>query len=437
MKLRISAEDWEPFATELRLRKDVESAGIILAEVKEGGEVLVARSCRTVPVDGYLVRKVDLLSIDPVVLNRLVRPARERRLAVVTVHTHPGTQEPWFSLADDVGDSRLMPSLYVQTPGPHGSLVVAGETGRVGGRVWSPSGARQPLEVHVVGGQLKMHLSTPTSESQADGCFHRQELALGAMGQARLRHLHVVIVGLGGTGSVVLAQLAHLGVGRLTLIDGDVVEPANVSRIVGATLDDVGRPKVEVAARYVRALGLATKVETLHGQLGIEVEPDQLGSGDVIFSCVDRHTPRSILNRLSYEMLIPVIDLGTALRVGTDGRVTAGAGRVVLVGPSRSCLACWGHLDPDQLRVEAMAPEERASLAAEGYVQGVAIEQPSVIGFNTAVAGAAVVEFLRMVTGFGGTEDPPARLAFDFLSGTVRRTRLGGSRSCSICGAER
>ena len=45
MKLRISAEDWEPFATELRLRKDVESAGIILAEVKEGGEVLVARSC--------------------------------------------------------------------------------------------------------------------------------------------------------------------------------------------------------------------------------------------------------------------------------------------------------------------------------------------------------------------------------------------------------
>jgi hypothetical protein len=61
--------------------------------------------------------------------------------------------------------------------------------------------------------------------------------------------------------------------------------------------------------------------------------------------------------------------------------------------------------------------------------------QPSVIAFNTAVAGAGVTELLRLATGFAGAETPPLRLAFSFSEGTVRRNTVAANQRCEICGA--
>ena len=72
-------------------------------------------------------------------------------------------------------------------------------------------------------------------------------------------------------------------------------------------------------------------------------------------------------------------------------------------------------------------------MTVEGYVTGADISQPSVIAFNTMVAGAGVVELLRLVTHFGGCESPPLRLAFSFEQGTVRRNTIS-RQPCSICG---
>src|SRR5690606_27797481 len=99
-----------PFVDILRARTDVESAGIILAERLYGGGVLLARHLTVLPDDAYAIRRPDHIRIDPVAFNRLVRPARDNGLSVLTIHTHPGSDEPWFSTADDAGDSVLMPS---------------------------------------------------------------------------------------------------------------------------------------------------------------------------------------------------------------------------------------------------------------------------------------------------------------------------------------
>jgi hypothetical protein len=56
-----------------------------------------------------------------------------------------------------------------------------------------------------------------------------------------------------------------------------------------------------------------------------------------------------------------------------------------------------------------------------------------VVAFNTTVAGAAVVELLRLVTGFAGTDAPPLRLGFDFVTGGVRRNSLAQGEPCTIC----
>jgi hypothetical protein len=49
------------------------------------------------------------------------------------------------------------------------------------------------------------------------------------------------------------------------------------------------------------------------------------------------------MNRLSYEKAILLLDMGSAFRVGREGRIESSGRRVVIVGPGRPCLACWGH----------------------------------------------------------------------------------------------
>jgi proteasome lid subunit RPN8/RPN11 len=411
----------------------VESAGILLGEpvATPAGTMVVVREATVIPDDGYRIRREDQLSIDPVAMNRLTRPARDRGWSVITIHTHPGASEAWFSAADDAGDSRLMPSLHNQIPeAPHGSIVLV-DNGCVAARVFDGNAMSRPADLHVVGRTL----ATATFTDETDEpWFARQALALGARGQAALRRLRMGVIGLGGIGSLVSLQLAHLGVGELVLIDGDLVEPSNLSRIAGATKDDVGRThKVDVAARYARALGLVHQVECHRAFLGPEHEA-LLSSCDVVVSCVDRQTPRAILNRLAYRSLVPVIDLGTVFRVDARGTVIGDAGRVVVVGPGRPCLACWGHLDPHALRVEALSDADREREVRSGYIEGAAEPQPSVVAFNTFVAGAGVAELVRLVTAFAGIEHPPNRLAFSFTDGTVRRNSVAENSRCSICG---
>jgi ThiF family len=155
-----------------------------------------------------------------------------------------------------------------------------------------------------------------------------------------------------------------------------------------------------VAARYAERLGLRTEVRCLKGHFGKDISPEEIEGCDLVLSCVDRHLPRALLNRLSYEKAIPLIDMGSAFRVDASGRITAGSGRVVMVGPGRRCLACWGHIDPNRIRIESLSESDRAREVADGYIDGAEIAQPSVIAFNTAVAGAAVIELMRLVTAF-------------------------------------
>jgi hypothetical protein len=433
MKLRIIESQWNSFADSLRARADVETAGIVLAERLQGGQILLARDLVEIPDEGYLIRRGDQLRLDPVVLNRIIRPARDGSLSVITFHTHPGTAQPWFSDADDNGDARLMPSLLNQMPGPHGSAVIAGETGIAVGRVWSANGTKHDLEIQVVGRTLRAFWQE--RRLRKDGVwFDRQRLALGRTGQEAIRGLHVAIVGMGGMGSVIFMQLVHLGIRRITVVDGDQVSASNVSRILGATADDAERTwKVDVAARYAQQLGIGTDVHCLRGHLGHEIRPSEIEDCDLILSCVDRHFPRALLNRLSYEKAIPLIDMGSAFRVDAKGKVTAAAGRIVVAGPGRPCLACWGHIDSNRIRIESLSDADRAKEAAEGYISGAEVPQPSVVAFNTAVAGAAVIELMRLVTEFAGADDPPMRLAFDFETGTIRRNRLPEGAGCRIC----
>ena len=433
MKIRIHEKVWQSLFQSLWERDDIESAGILMGELVEAptGKIIVVKRAVPVPEKAYSIRKVDQISIDPVAFNRLIRPAKDNDWCVITIHTHPKARDAWFSKADDLGDSRLMPSIHCQIPGLlHGSMVVV-RNGDVTARMFKPNGQLVEASLWIIGNTVTTAVNVSCKDER---WFDRQQLALGKAGQSKLRNLRIGIVGLGGIGSLVSMQLAHLGVGQLVLIDGDIVEHSNVPRIVGANKNDAGRTyKVDVAARYMNNLGLSSPAEAYREHLSSKHEA-LIASCDVIVSCVDTHTPRALLNRYSYKYSSPLIDLGTVFRVDDTGKIVSDAGRVVTVGPGRPCLGCWGHIDSDAIRIESMSDKEIQQQVDEGYIEGANVTQPSVIGFNTYVAGAGVTEILRLVTGFSGADSPPNRLAFSFHNGVVKRNSLAAQPQCVICG---
>lgn len=86
------------------------------------------------------------------------------------------------------------------------------------------------------------------------GAFSRTELLLGEAAMERLARARIAVFGLGGVGGAAVEALARSGVGALELVDHDTVSLSNLNRQLIATLDSVGLPKTEAAARRIAAI---------------------------------------------------------------------------------------------------------------------------------------------------------------------------------------
>lgn len=123
----------------------------------------------------------------------------------------------------------------------------------------------------------------------------RQIRAFGRDGQHRLRAATAAVVGAGGIGSLIVQGLAHLGIGRLIVVDPDVVETSNLNRLAGATPDDArdGTPKAEAAARTARRIDSRIPVQAMTESI---LDTDvwlSLRCADLVFGAVDARAGRS------------------------------------------------------------------------------------------------------------------------------------------------
>ena len=124
------------------------------------------------------------------------------------------------------------------------------------------------------------------------------------------------MVGLGGTGSCVVEQLARLGIGHLTLVDGQQFEPSNVNRVYGSRRIDGGLPKTKIAERLIADIGLGTKVTLIDRPITFQSALMQLRTCDILFGCTDDEWGRSLLTRFAIYYYIPVLDMG--VRINSD-----------------------------------------------------------------------------------------------------------------------
>ena len=119
---------------------------------------------------------------------------------------------------------------------------------------------------------------------------------VGPEGQARLLDGSVLVVGAGGLGSPAIQYLAAAGVGRLGIVDDDVVERSNLQRQIVHGDADVGRPKVESAAEYVAGLNPDVDVETHETRLTTETVADVVDGHDVVLDASDNFATRYLVN---------------------------------------------------------------------------------------------------------------------------------------------
>src|SRR5690606_21292839 len=106
----------------------------------------------------------------------------------------------------------------------------------------------------------------------------------------RLRSAHVLVLGVGGGGSALVMSLAGLGVGRLTLVDRDDLEPRNFARQFLYRHADLGRSKVDRAAEWVREFDPTIEVRTVDRWIGGPADLADLVSGvDAVAGGLDGH----------------------------------------------------------------------------------------------------------------------------------------------------
>jgi molybdopterin/thiamine biosynthesis adenylyltransferase/rhodanese-related sulfurtransferase len=230
---------------------------------------------------------------------------------------------------------------------------------------------------------------------------------VGEEGQQRLLESRILLVGAGGLGSPASLYLAAAGVGRIGIVDADVVDDTNLQRQIVHSTTRLGEPKVRSAEQTLRALNPDVDVRGFEERLTSESADRILGEGwDVIVDGADNFPTRYLLNDASVWHGIPVVH-GSIFRF--EGQVTVfkpGAG---------PCYRCLFPQPP---------PPELAPSCAEGGVLGVL---PGVIGSLQAS------EALKVALGIG--EPLVGRLLlFDALETAFTEVTLRRDPECPVCG---
>lgn len=420
-----------------------ESFGFLLANVVRGtrGPRFCVRSF--VPVDQEDVqlsyqspRRIALSTILDV-----VNEAKQEDLAIVEVHNHPGVEDGvQFSQTDEAGFRETVPYMLDALGGrPYAALVV-GETS-IDARYWEAEGPGSKIENVTVAGE-SLRPIRPTSSQNRFGAqrsspdrFDRQIMIFGEAGQRRLSEMRVAVVGLGGIGSHVVQQLAHAGVRSMVLIDDDTVEESNLNRLIGATPDDVGRPKTKIAQRQVSQItgGEATVISPIQANVQDEVSQLHLATADLVLGCLDNDGASLIVNQLAKQLCLPYLDLGTGIHVSEDGDIRSAGGHLALVTPDGPCLTCMDLIDRQEAQYFLSSPEDRQDAQERGYTDGWDLPDPSVVGLNGTVASMAVDRVLEYSTRL----DTPPSLEYYYMQGepqrSIRTRRVDQDSGCYTC----
>ena len=230
---------------------------------------------------------------------------------------------------------------------------------------------------------------------------------VGVEGQEKILQSHVVVVGAGGLGSPVILYLATAGVGRITLVDDDVVDATNLQRQIAHTMADVGEFKAKSAMKKVALINPDVSVAPIFERADAVMLDRLVFDADVVVDCCDNFATRHAINAACVKHKKPLVS-GAAIRF--DGQISVYDSR----SDSSPCYACIFPPDAD-------LEETRCA------TMGVFAPLVGIIGSMQAA------EALKLMSG-AGTALTGRLLMLDGRDMSWNEVRFQRDPTCKVCG---
>jgi len=228
----------------------------------------------------------------------------------------------------------------------------------------------------------------------------------GIEGQARVQAAHAVIVGAGGLGSPAALYLAAAGVGRLTLVDDDVVDLGNLQRQILHRNDRLDQPKAWSGRQTLLALNPGITVHARAERLEDEALDALVAQADVVLDCTDNFITRYAINRACVRHRRCLVS-GAAIRF--DGQVS-------VFDLRQSDAPCYQCLFPEAQDAEVV---HCATVGVFGPLVGM-------------VGSAQAAEALKVLTGMGETL-AGRLLRIDALHARWHTAAMARDPCCAVC----
>lgn len=229
---------------------------------------------------------------------------------------------------------------------------------------------------------------------------------IGPDGQERLRAAAVLVIGAGGLGSPALLYLTAAGVGRIGIVEDDVVDPSNLNRQILYRSEDIGKPKARIAAQRLQELNPEVALEIHQRRFAGQSAYELVSGYDLLLDASDNFTTRSLANEVAVATGKPLV----------HGSVRQFEGQATVFnyqdGPCYRCL--FSEL-----------PKAKPTVADRAVVGTV----PGVIG--TIMANEAIKIILQIGNPLSGR-----LLLYDALEMDFRLLKVEKNPKCSVCSGQ-
>lgn len=408
-KLRIAGVHYEIMQKHLYPGDGKEAIAIALCgRLKKENEIIfLIHKIFPIPYEDCTERDELFLDWKTDKIQPILEEAEKNSYSVLKIHSHP-TGIDSFSKTDDKSDIKFFKSVLGWTLDvDHHLSCIMLPGGIIIGRSIDENLSFSDLDkITVIGDDFVTWENEELINDQDSDANLRNMQAFGNGTIQKLKRLKVAVIGCSGTGSIVIEQLARLGVGELVLVDPEKIEKKNLNRIINATIEDVEneRYKVNILKKAIESFGFGTIVNAFPYNLFDNKQAiKEVAACDVLFGCVDSADGRHLLNLISNFYLLPLFDIGVRLEADGKGGIDSINGTVNYIQPGRSSLLARGVYTPEQLQAAGQYrknPEQYALLEKEKYLKKVNVDSPAVISINMFYSCLAVNDFLARIHPF-------------------------------------